>query len=647
MVVEGDFNEILDFEMSSLLTYVVERLRAMCALVNLGLDAVTKSMRAYPTRAHPALLERLSHYASHMSNQLSVQGRTFAYQAESSAMSGSNVINFLLQSFYDQESRGREDDVIYLKVSSKTQEHDNPAHSVREAVIEWAQSMTSETAGYTNLADLIHHELGFTFRQELNNYGCSSLSNAIESHLRLKQGYFSPVDAVHVPGRQIKPYDLVMNTKYYETRDDNRAYCQDKNRLRSLVGCMLHRLICPKQKSMRRNLHSARVLRTDDKDILQLTVQTSPDEGVTTFLILGDISNFTGSLANSWLMLHCMARDIAGTSLKSRKSLFSVGGVLISARWLDVIVTYLYLTVGMPVWIEDEQRHDFLPGGYLGVAANITAGLLFLSFAMIYAMRSLTQICYDIQGQAGGDDHAFLVTCPAEHKDRVCLTIRYQMSNFVGFLKEYNVIDLDTMPPGILPDATFCRKRIMLRRTDTTISILGEPTFPLPVAILPHNTVPVSDRNRVWREVDSALQSYADRYGDPECIGDMIRSAYLRKYPRVRPVRYLTRRIWLGAQSLVRHEEYTLTQAAWQIVLEQVPVISTSDHTALISNRSRISHALKSDMIQAVVVEVDDETVLVCTSQQEKAQPLMRIEHYQEWRYPKNDFENELVNILT
>jgi hypothetical protein len=560
-------------------------------------------------------------------------------------MNGSSVINFLLQSFYDQERGSGEDDVIYLKMSVATMDHNNPEESLREAAEIWVQSLASEEKGYTDFIDLVEDQLGPEFRSWLDNYGESPISFAIEGYVTQKSGNFSPHDRVQMPKRADFTQDLIMNVKYYMTRDDNRAYCIDRNKLRSLSGCMLHRLICPKQMWKRHNLRSAEVIKPKDKDILELTVTYKYDDNSCTFLILGDISNFTGSLVNSWLMLHCMARDISGTQLKTRKSLFSLGSRLISARWLDILGVYLYLTVGVPVWIEDDRRFDYLPGGYLGVSANITIGLLFLSMSMIYALRCASPYCYDIKGQAGGDDHAFLVSCPLDMREKVIQLLRYHMSNYVGSLKEFSVIDLDHMPEGIVPDATFCRKRIKLKRTATHMEIRGIDTFPIPVCILPTVFLPVKERQQAWTELDHAMLGYERRSCMTEPLCDVFRLAFLQRYPTVKPLRSFTKLVWMNVCELTYVRTVALTENAWKLLTTSFPVIGTSDHIALASDDSRLRHLLCSQTLIKKKVEVNGKEVEVAFAQSEPLSHLCSTIRWQEWRKPCQS-ESLLLDLL-
>jgi hypothetical protein len=384
----------------------------------------------------------------------------------------------------------------------------------------------------------------------------------------------------------------------------------------------------------RLKLRSAEVIKPKDKDILDLSVTYKLDDDSCTLLILGDISNFTGSLSNSWLMLHCMARDIEGTKLKTRKSLFSIGSRLISARWLDILGVYLYLTVGIPVWIEDEQRFDYLPGGYVGVSANITIGLLYLSMSMIYVLRVASRHCYDIKGQAGGDDHAFLVSCPLDMREKVIQLLRYHMSNYVGNLKEFSVVDLDHMPEGIVPDATFCRKRIKLTRTAIHVSVCGIDTFPIPVCILPTLDLPVKERQQAWIELDLAMLGYERRIGRTEPLCDVFRQAFLQRYPTVRPLRSFSKMIWKNASELSYVRSTALTKAAWEELTTSCPAVCTSDHLALVSDESKLRHLLCSQILVRKIVEVDNKDVEIAFVQSEPLSHLCDTIRWQEWRKP-------------
>jgi hypothetical protein len=57
---------------------------------------------------------------------------------------------------------------------------------------------------------------------------------------------------------------------------------------------------------IRKHLHGSKFIPASDKDKLKIVLPNRGGE-VTTYLITGDASNFTGSLGNSWALLYAIA----------------------------------------------------------------------------------------------------------------------------------------------------------------------------------------------------------------------------------------------------------------------------------------------------------------------------------------------------
>lgn len=384
------------------------RLAAMAAGINVGSDAVRKSLRCYDTTVHPLFIERLSIWWDELSKVSVTEGRTFTYNQDVTGMTGSYLMNYLFQSFYLQEP-GPTAEVIYPKISRKTSVLYtlSTGDSMFGEVKNWLrENQHEDPQNVVSMRELAERELGSTVVSDLlDNPLRSSLSQGIRSFLLANHFTFPSHEFVHVTGRCLRK-DLIMKMKYYPARDDLRAYCSDHNRLRSTVACCLNRMILPKSMTTRRALHSASILRPDKKDVLDLHLSKAFAENSNTYLILADVSNFTGSFANAWLMLYVMSLDLACGNLEDRYQLFSIGGTFLEASWGELLTLYLYLTVGVPCWIESQSRFGYLSGGFLGVGGNITIGLLCLSVVLQEALRHIQPKVFDQRAQAGGDDIA-------------------------------------------------------------------------------------------------------------------------------------------------------------------------------------------------------------------------------------------------
>jgi len=578
--------------------WLLSRFRQMTNGVGLEIDACSKSLRGYSTRAFAPFIDRLRvHYPDTMDQRLMVHGKTFRYQRQSDGYSGSNLMNDIFSSFYVQEQReGEEVNVIYPKVSSKTVFHDPGAEGseiMRDNVTRWVKDYSSN--GVVALRVLVSSALKESVSRDLfDDYRNSSLSRSILDFLVGNEFTFPASQGVQVPNR-ITHRDLIMGVKYYPARDDNRAYCTDTNRLRQLVGSCLNRLVLPKSKKLRYQLQTSSVFNNKEKDMLALRAPIATRDGYTTKLLLLDISNFTGSFANAWLMLHCMALD-ASDSLSHKYSMFGFGDTLLVAGWFELLATYLYLTVGYPCYVEDFDETHTLPGGFLGVQCNITSSMLCLAVILKYLRSEARRSNLIAECQAGGDDSGFILHGPTNTVEFFVRRIRETVESLIGHLKEFQVVNLDDHEGGLIPDVTFCRKRVIHERTGRFHFISSEAACPIHQSLLPGSTcVRLRDQVRAWNELDSGLRQYETEHnrGAFRQI-DALRMAFLLKYPAVRPTRVRTT-IWCSQRLVKKHGLYFSEKALK--VIGTVECVRVGPLFALQSFRSQYIHALHLDLV--------------------------------------------------
>jgi hypothetical protein len=578
-------------------------MRRIAGMDNISLDASSKSLRGYATRVHPLNMERiLQHYALNEREKV-IRGKTFTYNASYEGLSGSNYVNFALQSFYDQEAReGIESIIIYPRLSVKTLIGPRLSKdTMREDIEKWVDSHVSLTTRVASLRELATEELGKSVVDNLlNDYVNSSLSQGILVFLLNHQWTFPSHDYVVVRGRESPIPGLVMKQKYYANRDDNRAYCQDRNRLRLLCGAILHRLILPKSSRVRSNLHVSKVIRSDRKDQINLVVPRAR-EGQTTLLILGDVSNFTGSLGNSWLLLHAVAIDLS-KHLRNKFSPISVGGRILYATWFEVIAFYLYLTVGCECYVEELDKYEQLPGGFLGVGANITTGLLFLSLFLIDLNRRLVPRVFCVQSQAGGDDFALLLVVKEEDKIRIGQFINREIKDHVGHLKEFQVYETDSLyNNSVIDGAYFCRKRVTLCRSNSHTAVGFEPSCPLHQSIFSDNNIRRFDLQcRAWRELDLGLKAYEEDCPGMSQYCDSLREVFLGKYPDVSPTRVRVMRSWplYGLVGRI-YDGFLVSERALSLI-RNIESIQTGPLYVLAATDSKIRHLQVAEEIISI-----------------------------------------------
>jgi hypothetical protein len=606
--------------MDALSELTKKRMAAMVACSKIGSDAIAKSLRCYDTEIHPIFEERLSCWFDGLSCRCNTVGRTYFYNSAYAGMTGSNVMNCAFHSFYLQEPRD-ESEIISISISTKTSVTLTKLEGtdMRTEVDEWLKSYNQgDPYEVVSLRALANQELGFAVVHDLlENTRNSTLATGI-LHLLRENNFRFPCDRPVIVRDRHLPPDLRMNVKYYPARDDNRAYCSDHNRLRSLVGCCLHRMISPKRMTTRLALHTSSILRPDKKDILDLHLPLAPSDDICTHLILADISNFTGSFGNAWLMVFTMGLEIACGNLEDRYQLFGIGTNIVGASWKELLLLYLYLTVGVPCWVEDQSRFAHISGGFLGVGGNISIGLLCLAIILQDVIKRLRPRVWDIRVQAGGDDIALLIQCSLEDLEEISELIRGELDRYIGRVKDYVVLDLGDCKDGALDEVLFCRKRIIMRTTNRRIHLEGEPSVPLPQSLIPSPPIGRKDLQvKAWYDLDNSLRVFENKMQNVEVLTDSLRQLFLDQYREVIPLRVHQERYLTSSHRVLQYDTYLLTDVAHKVVLS-IPQIEYHGSAALVNYGAKVRHALLMETLVMIKVNTGmDSSDLVIMSRVE------------------------------
>jgi hypothetical protein len=583
----------------------IEKLTVRMKQEKLGIDSVSKSLRCYDTFAHPLLLERLATFWTGLDKTQNKEGDSFTYTTNVAGMTGSFLLNYCFQSFYEQEPQEWVE-VVYPRTSNNTsvQISNLDGQSMRNELTNWLKSYTTEGCEVVSLRQLAGDELGRDVVDNLmSDFLHSDLALSIESLLK-ENDYRIPCDRFVTVASRHLPHDLYMKTRYYPSRDDFRAYCTDHNRLRSLVASCLNRMVAPKSMRTRKRLHTAKILRPEKKDAINLRITTHTcDKNYGTFLVLADISNFTGSFGNSWLMTFVMALEIANGRLKDKHQLMSIGSQLFEVSWKELLILYLYLTVGVPCWVTEQSRLGYLSGGFLGVGGNMSIGLLTLCWVLEDCMKRLRTDCMYSTYQAGGDDIAIAITCRTNAIEGVTYQIRHELASYVGHVKEFQVIDLMAVNTYILRDAVFCKKRIRYEKFEKYIHLSAEPSVPLPDSLFPDHTIRRWDKQvEAWHELDNGLRQFETEMPGHEVLADTLRFLFIGKYPYVIPRRTQTRK-FLDVHHKVIHTGsfYTVTDIALERAM-LVPSVEYRGIVAIEDLESKLRHALVCKILTMVTV---------------------------------------------
>jgi hypothetical protein len=279
-----------------------------------------------------------------------------------------------------------------------------------------------------------------------------------------------------------------------------------------------------------------------------------------------------------------------------RPNLYSLGGSLFTATWYQLIIIYLYLNVGYPAYIEEYNEYHCLPGGFLGVAANITIGLLYLSVTLENLKKLLLRWCRVAKAQAGGDDFAFAIIVGKDDVSEVTELIRDHISKYVGSLKEFKIIDIKNAQPGKLGDHTFCKKWIELTFGDKTIQLKGHDNPPIVKSLLPGAELNSDEALEQWYSYDHNLRKWESIYGHPKQC-DSMRRLYSLIYPSVTPLRRrLVKLVLPDGYGVVKDGNRYVTKKAYDMACT-VEDVTIDDLVYLGCLSEKVNHLLKSDRL--------------------------------------------------
>lgn len=606
---------------------IISRFKSMLDADGLYIDAFAKSLRKYETDVHPLWIECIVLLTDEELEPIrpfaTTRSGSYKFYRRSRGLELRQAMNFVMQSFFDMEEP-RFHRIIYPRCSKKTScGIEAYGNCVMAEYIE-QRIRLEDLAGRAQAFDfkvLCAQELGYLRSSELldNPVHQTSMFRSIIDFLQRNNLTFPVDDFLTIPNRVEDQRDLIMDSRFYPARSDLRAFCKDRNLLRHLTGCCLHQLILPKNKEMRQGLQRESIIPTFDKDLLNMSLPRR--EGYTTLLGLGDISNFTGSAANAWVMLLCMALHLDSDLPGWRKSpnMFCVGGSFLYATWRDLIVIYLYTTVGMPCFVEADPTPQYLGGGFLGVAGNITVGLLYLSMILEDVVRYWRGKTLGIRAQAGGDDCGVGVTARKERAWEVMDYCKFVLRKYVGYLKAWDVVDLETIEDGeIIPGVLFCRKPVRLIKTRDWYVLKGIRSIPIPESLTPAGYIrSPPEQLEAWNDLHRDLLRFDLKEPGFELMSDTIRELFLHRYPRCNPPCFTTRIKILKPEARLNHESgYLMTDTAW-IVITSYSDLHFQGREYLTTVPERIQHALvRGDlMLHDAIVGRNSRTILTTKKQ--------------------------------
>lgn len=424
-----------------------------------------------------------------------------------------------------------------------------------------------------------------------------------------------------------RPVDLFMSEKYYPARGDYRAYYQDKNFARMLCGAIIDKLLLGRKG---RSIKLRAGIPLKGKNLIDLRITTLPGESG--FVAIGDISNFTGSNPNTWLLIITMIqqlRYLGGQSNLMSPFIVTIGGYPLEVNLLEVLNIYLYTTVLAPASYKDTEFYAM--GGYLGVMGNIQLTSLFFFLVLDALNDHLPEgIKLRMSNKIGGDDWCNAGVYPnsllrEDHLKRLIMII----SRYVGHLKEVNILRIEELPMGVHNSGVEFCKRILItdktidRHGRTHVHIYSEPTLPL-MSILLKENIPLTQKT--WVEFTASLQGCCRQMHQGHVYFNFFCQLFYKLNPKLTPGYYLRSDPpnWDG--ELVSVDGFNLSLKADKLVRGEGCILDSLGVAYRYSYRSILQYLQSRDKICQVRVRyfTNPDIVIFLTHKERKSLVLMK-----------------------
>jgi hypothetical protein len=183
-----------------------------------------------------------------------------------------------------------------------------------------------------------------------------------------------------------------------------------------------------------------------------------------------------------------------------------------------------------------------LPGGFLGVNANISVALLFYAILLSWLSRNRPDCIKYMKKQAGGDDVFILTKTRRSDMLKVRLWIDENLRNYVGYVKELNsFIVEDSCDSPVVNGIKFCRKRIQVRSDNNYYYIKSEPAVPLNEVFtavdIPNNP---RAQQKIFNTVRSELDNFSRENQDYAWISGTLLAMASSKLPKAQMTKTLS-----------------------------------------------------------------------------------------------------------
>jgi hypothetical protein len=422
---------------------------------------------------------------------------------------------------------------LFIKPSAKSSMADSPPHNtmLKQLVSRLTRSNSREIVSLSDLLDAggVGHE---RMEVEGGSMGSNEYFRDVMSVLHVDD--IDAEGAISFDAKWNLPTEASLNVKEYPQRGEIRAFTLDRNAFRSLLGSAIHTLLHPGNRQLRATYPYADVWRVKGKNLIIETLKTLSPRSCC-LVGQGDVSSFTSSFRNLWLVLLNFAALAEELEMNNALPPFVLtwGTTKVVGKLSTILKVFIRLTFRMPVMDEVLHQEFRSIGGMLGVPGINT--LACTTFALI--QRGLTDsilVNYRLINRAktyvGGDDFVSLLIGPS----RVDLSCAWQtivsvIKKYVGSLSEENSAFLPTNTTSrgsmFLP-FLFCKKLIYAKWSTlgngVQLKLHSQFTIPLPSLLLSKRINDSRKDQEEWLSYTTTLWSHLPWVQDRDVIQSTI-----------------------------------------------------------------------------------------------------------------------------
>jgi len=390
--------------------------------------------------------------------------------------------------------------------------------------------------------------------------------------------------------------DIKLSTKLYLNRMDRRTYGSDSLPIRSLVGSIIHALLLPFGKFDNHRPYNRSIPVKKKKDTLILDFEIAQRNEYT--LIFGDISSFTASISNLWVLLLETTYMIERDGL-NKKIVVDIAGSLVETSLKEVLRLFVFLGGG--AGIMDGEELFFLKGAILGVAGVDTVAKVLFGLILESICATIPDVV-TARPQAGGDDfYIGLITRSSRPEYRISAVryIREEVERVVGRLKEFTYETLPDNPVDYISENTFCKKQIRiasgyLQNGRLQIKIHSQWSLPFLGTLITRPKDEILGAIGIW----STILGSVPWVPDYEFLCDLLFSIYAESGNT-----YLSLLRTVKITDANEDDLYGFTSGALRILSAVDPVADSDGHYYKTNYKARLS-SIESGRLERVWVNV-------------------------------------------